>query len=143
MKKVTAALAVLLALTLTGCGDDASTTSGQSTERVAPSSEETTAPIEETATPEPLVAQSPVAAGADAFLEFVRGRLATFPSQIPDATDEQLIAAGNDACERVESGESVDKMSVIEDEKPSEVGGYFFDSNAIIAGALMHLCPEN
>lgn len=139
MKRVSIAATVLVALTLTGCagpGDDAGD------ERVAPAS----ASEEASETPVPLEAEEPGSATDDeaqsAFLEFVRGRLETFPSQIPDATDAQLFAAAVDACERIRSGESVEKMSVIDGEEPSEVGGYFYDSNAIIAGAQMHLCPD-
>ncbi|KRD51969.1 hypothetical protein [Microbacterium sp. Root280D1] len=134
-----AAVAAVLLLTLTGCAESADNASD---ERVAPAS----ASEEATETPAPLEAEEPGTAADDeaesAFLEFVRGRLETFPSQIPDATDAQLFDAAADACERIRGGESVEKMSVIDGEQPSEVGGYFYDSNAIIAGAQMHLCPD-
>lgn len=91
----------------------------------------------------PLSATEPSAdRDEETFLTFVYGRLATFPTQIPNATPEELIATGDIACARILAGESVELMSVIDGEKPSEMGGYFYDSNAIIAGAQMHLCPE-
>lgn len=138
MKRTTiAAIAAVVLLTLTGCAESANSAADK------PSSPMTTEPVAPSETPEPLVAETPSAQQTDAaFLSFVRGRLATFPSQIPDATDEQLLDAAAIACERLQDGESVEKMSVIEGEQPSEVGGYFYDSNAIIAGAQMHLCAD-
>lgn len=102
------------------------------------------APVESvTPDSEPLTAETPTAGEPDtvAFIAMVRSRLATFNTQIPNATDEQLLAAGLAGCERILSGEGVEGMSVITDEAPG-TGGYFYDSNAIIAGAMIHLCPE-
>lgn len=140
MPKVTAATLAVTALILIGLTGCADATGNAADEHTAPTGADSPAP---STTPDPLVAETPSAQQADAaFLSFVRGRLATFPSQIPDATDEQLLDAAAIACERLQDGESVEKMSVIEGEQPSEVGGYFYDSNAIIAGAQMHLCAD-
>lgn len=138
MPKITAAVAaLLLVLALAGCGDDGAT-GDTSSEQSKPTSQEASE------TPTPLTAQPTDAGGEDVetFLEFVHGRMATFKTQIPDATDEQLEAAGREACERLLDGESYELMSVIDGEELSEPAGYYFDSNAIIAGAQMHLCPE-
>lgn len=145
MPKVTAAtiaVTALLLFALTGCSGAVDGASDESTDRVV--TEESTAETPASSgTADPLVAEEPGAQDAQtAYLDFVRGRLSTFPTQIPNATDDQLLAAAKDACDRIRAGESVEGMSVIQDEQPSEIGGYFFDSNAIIAGAQMHLCTD-
>lgn len=130
MKKVTAVVAIVLALTLTGCG-----------------AAETDAADERTASPEatvaPLAAETPEAVEASdaetAFLAYVRDNLPT-PTSIPDATDEQLLVAGAEACERMAANEPTDAMSVIDGERPWD-NGYYYDSAAIITGASINLCP--
>ena len=143
MKTRLALVGAVLLLALTGCSESVANAGDG---RVGPAAESASPTPEATATtsPEPIVAKPVDGAEPNeaAFIEFVRGRLATFPSQIPDVTDEQLMAAAADACERIRGGESVEGMSVIEDEVPSEAGGYFYDSNAIIAGAQMHICQD-
>jgi len=133
-----AGLVVLLALT--GCAATPSATEPAEPSQVTASAEPSPEPTE---TVEPLVAEDPtLEVDVDTYLTFVRGRLASFPSQIPDATDEQLVETGWLACERILGGESPLGMTVIDGEKPSEIGGYYYDSNAIVAGAQIHLCPE-
>lgn len=143
MPKRTTAIAavVVLLFALTGCGEETATPADEPKPFAAPLTA-TEAP--ETPAPDgDLVASEPDgAANEAAFLSFVRTRMSSFPTQIPDATDEQLLAAASEACDRIREGEDVDRMSVIQDEKPSEVGAYYFDSNAIIAGAQMHLCAD-
>lgn len=142
MKRASIAVAVLVAFTLTGCSGAAEETPREPQAFAQTATEEAAGP-EPSGTPAPLEAVEPNATrDEDAFLTFVRGRLATFPTQIPDATDEQLIAAADVACDRIRGGEPVDRMSVIDGETPSEMGSYFYDSNAIIAGAQMHLCQD-
>ena len=139
--KVTAAVAALvLVLALAGCGDDGGNAAPAS-ERSAAQSESATEASEPPLTAEPQT-DADAREDTDTFLTFVRARMGTYKSQIPNATDEQLIQAGRDACTRLRDGESYEMMSVIEGEKVSEPGGYYYDSNAIIAGAQMHLCPE-
>lgn len=127
-----AAVAAVLALLLTGC---AGTTEAPSGERTAPT--ESAAPLVAATqrAPEPDDAEA-------AFIADARGRLAqNAQTQIPDATDQQLIDAGRQACERLAAGEATDQMSLIEGEIVSE-SGYYWDSAAIIAPARMFLCPE-
>lgn len=123
MKRAGVAVAAVLLFVLTGC----SAAAGD-------------APAESAA---PLVAESPAAsaAGVDeaAFLEDVRENLPA-NTQIPDATDEQLLAAGADACAQSLAGTSSDDLSVIEGEVRSAGGeGYFVDSGVILSAASRHL----
>ncbi|CAN7267826.1 DUF732 domain-containing protein [Microbacterium foliorum] len=122
MKRVSIAAAVLVALTLTGC---AGTPDKAADESAAP-----------------LVAESPaeVEGGDEAtYLEDVRAALPS-TTVIPDATDEQLLEAGWEACERREAGEPGDDISVIEGEERNDYGIYL-DSQAIVGAARQTLCP--
>lgn len=122
MKRAGVAVAAVLLFALTGCAAPASETPAES---VAP-----------------LVAESPSAsaAGVDeaAFLEDVRENLPT-NTQIPDATDEQLLAAGARACEELAAGTPGDQISVVENETPGALGT-FDDSGAIVTAASVNLC---
>lgn len=133
MKKVTAALAVLLALTLSGC---ASATGNAAEERTAPAVTETV---------EPLVAESPTAepeatSTEPEFIALVRDSLPA-NTLIPDATDEQLIAAGTEACELIRTGTNPADIRLIEGEQPNGADIYA-DTSAIMNSALLALCPE-
>ncbi|MEW2011413.1 DUF732 domain-containing protein [Microbacterium sp. NPDC078814] len=75
------------------------------------------------------------------FLAYVRDNLLP-ETQIPNATDEQLIAAGHEACEQLESGVAAEDVRVVDGEKPHETTGYFYDSIAIRSGAVRSFCPE-
>ena len=138
MPKVTAAVAaLLLAFTLTGCGDD--TTPAESNEARGFAD---TAPADETATPTP--AETLSAPPSDevevAYVAYVRGKLLA-NTQIPDATDEQLIDAGRRACDILDSGTNPDDLTVIDgEERAGGEGGYFQDSATIATGARMYLC---
>lgn len=97
----------------------------------------------ESETPEPLVADtsSPEASDADArFLEYVRSELLP-TTQIADATDEQLIAAGHEGCEQVKAGVPLEEIRLVEGEEPSTTG-YYLDTSAIFSGAQLAYCPE-
>lgn len=127
-----AAAAVLL-LALTGCAGGVETPSADRTAPAATSPKETAAP---------LVAETPAAAPSeDVDAAFVAAVRASLPptTQIPNATDQQLIDAGHQACERLAAGEASDQMSVIEGEVAGE-GGYYWDSAAIINAARTSLC---
>lgn len=91
----------------------------------------------------PLVAETPPTSdvsNTDAlYLSYVRDNLPP-ETQIPDATDEQLFAAGQEACTRLEAGEPMGGMVVVEGEEPWE-NGYYYDSSAIINGAIQYICP--
>ncbi len=129
----TAALALLAALTLTGCAEAASNAAEN---RSSTPTTETAAPL----VAETAEAEEPTVTDVEAtFLDAVR---ATLPAetQIPDATDEQLLAAGVQACERLAAGESSDAMSLIEGETPNGLG-YFTDSGMIITAARQTICP--
>lgn len=131
MKTRIAALALLAALALTGCAGTA-----------APEEDERATSAESAA---PLVAESPspdVEAGPDeAYLTAVRAALeANGGSSIPDATDEQLLAAGADACEQMRAGTDMGDVRLIEGEQPTETG--YTDSLRIAGGAAKHLCPD-
>lgn len=120
-------IAVAAVLALTGC----SGTAGAEPEAV-----ETTPP----ATSAPLTAESPESApsGEAAYLEAVREALPA-NTVIPNATDEQLLAAGQEACEVLASGADTMTVSLIEGEPTSEAG-YYNDSGAIITSASVFLC---
>ena len=129
MWKRTAALTAVLLLTLTGCAGTPESAPG--------------GPKQASETAAPLVAETPAeSAPADdeaLYLEEVRDRLPA-TTIIPDATDEQLLAAGQEACERRDAGESSDDITLIEGEVRGE-GGYFVDSQAIVGAAWITLCP--
>lgn len=142
MKRTAALLAIGVALFLTGC---------TATPASAPSSGtgDATAARSSTSGPSaaPLVAETPSAPGGEGtagFLDKVRDRLAKLDSQIPNASDEQLISAGQEACDRLRAGESTDLMSVIDGEQRSGANhdGYYYDSNAIIMAAQLKLCRD-
>lgn len=143
MKTGIAAIAAAAVLVIGG-----GTAYALSTNAQEPASVETTA----TSTPSPtateseapLVAEPPAPSATtenteDAFLIEVRSRLAKIRTQIPEATDEQLLDAANEACDRIEGGESSAEMSLIEGE--TQTGGYFMDSGAIITSARLTMCP--
>ena len=133
MKIRIAAVALVALLALTGC---AGTPSQEDAQVVATESEPAA----------PLVAETPAAdesaASAEAaFLDYVRESLAA-NTTIPDATDDQLLAAGIEACDRLAAGETSDMISVIEGEQPNGLG-YFEDSGWIVSGAGQFLCPAD
>lgn len=129
MKTRIALVAAALLLTLTGCSAAPANAGG---ERTAPTVTESAAPlVAETTEP---VAESPHAA----YLDGVRALLPE-DTQIPNATDEQLVAAGEAACERLAAGEPSDAISVIDGETPNGIG-YFNDSGMIVSAARTHLC---
>lgn len=135
MKRASIAIAALIALTLTGCASTADET---------PSAPQSTP----SATPDALVAETPAAGEADdaeaAFVEKFHEVRATMPgdSQIPNATAEQLLTAGEEACSRLDTGESSDTIVLIDGEEKNGAG-YYSDSGAIISSARQTLCPEH
>lgn len=135
MQKRTAALTVLLALTLSGCAGGPESAPSEPVE-VAESAAETVAPLvaEE---PDQLTSED---ASDEQFLAYVRDNLLP-ETQVPNATDEQLIAAGRDACEQLESGVAYEDVRVVEGEQPHSNGNYY-DSSAIMNGAVSYYCTE-
>jgi hypothetical protein len=134
MNKITHTLTVsaIAVLVLAGCS-------------AAPAAETVTAPVEETpaaeTTPEPLTVDpeaEAVAAGDEMFLTETRLRF----KSITDATDEQLIAAGHEACELFTQGQTKMDMRLIEGETPDSDTGWFWDSIVISTWAATAYCPE-
>lgn len=109
-----------------------------------PTPTDTTTP-EATAESEPIVAESPAPpVAADdpeaMFLLEVRTRLARIQTQIPNVTDEQLLAAAYEACEILAPNQTGEDLSLIEGEERSP-HGYYQDSSAIIVSARITICP--
>lgn len=133
MPKVTAAtLAVtgLLLIALTGCSGGAHDAGD---ERTSPVASESAAP---------LVAETPETdPNEEGFLKSFRDLQVTYPSIIPNATDEQLLAAGLEACERLAAGEESTDISLIEGEKRAETSQMYLDSISIVTAARTTLCP--
>lgn len=89
----------------------------------------------------PLVAETPADAadgGERAFLAEVRAKLRP-DNVIPNATDEQLLAAGKKACEVLATTANTNTVSLIEGE-PANGLGYYTDSGVIITAARGTLC---
>ncbi|WP_091232657.1 DUF732 domain-containing protein [Microbacterium sp. 3J1] len=127
-----AGLALLGALTLAGCSGATDTTSDgqQSTETAAPLTAET-------AEPEPEGAVSPDAQYlTDVRTALTNGRETT----IPNATDEQLVQAGQDACEQLAAGTPEADVRVVDGEQLDEQMGDYRESMIIVAIASKHLC---
>lgn len=143
MKIRIAAVAAVLLLSLAGCAgapDEASS---------APASAAQTA-SEPTESPAPLVAEAAektaYASDDERFLGELAAayeRRADLQTQIPNATDEQLIAAGHAACDQLPSiGYETTLAHVIEGETPNGLGTYQ-DSAIIAAIAVQVYCPVN
>lgn len=135
MKTRTATTMALLLLTLTGC---TGTAEDAGHERTAPAATESAAPLT-AETAEATPADDIEAEFIDRFHDFRAQN--TLPSQIPDATDEQLISAGYDGCARLEAGEVGEDISLIDGETRSEAGLYV-DSGAILSAASVTLCAD-
>lgn len=125
MRKMVVIGIALIALALTGCAAEG------------------TPEVEKAASPAasaPLTAESPAAApsGEAAYLEAVREALPA-DTVIPNATDEQLLAAGDEACEAIAISDDTSTVSLIEGEQANGLG-YYDDSSKIIIAARATLC---
>ncbi|KTR76194.1 hypothetical protein NS234_12265 [Microbacterium oxydans] len=139
MKHTTiAAIAAVALLTLTGCAESA----GNATDEHGAAETSTAAAPSET--PEPLVAETPEALTQDKseeqFIGWVRQHLRP-DNIVPNATDEQLLTAGEDGCTQIRDEVAPDDLTVIAGEE-RDGGGYFRDSSVIVTGARMFLCPD-
>lgn len=138
MPKRTAATitaAALILLTLAGCAG---------TPEEAPSEPRGFVQSVPSQTAEPLVAEAtePAEVGTDtAYLEQLRKALeGSGGNSIPDATDEQLVTAGHEACEQMLSGVDQFDVRVVENEPETGVG--YKDSLRIAGAAIKHFCPD-
>ncbi|MDQ1174162.1 putative membrane protein [Microbacterium testaceum] len=89
----------------------------------------------------PLTAETPaatVATGDAAFVEEVRSELRP-NNVIPNATDEQLLEAGQKACEGIAAGADTLTLSVIDGEQ-TDASGFYPDSAVIISTARATIC---
>ena len=128
-----AAATAAVLLLLTGC---------TATEQPGPDASEAVASSAAPAASEaPLVAETPTATadgGEAAFLAEVRANLRP-DNVIPNATDEQLLKAGEKACEVLATTANTNTVSLIEGE-PANGLGYYTDSGVIITAARGTLC---
>ena len=132
------AAAALLVLGMTGCA------SGSTDE---PAAADSAAESREVA---PLTAEKPAAEDSggtpeEQYLEHMRARIKEdrppdLATQIPNATDEQLLEAGAAACDQISQGLPVDQVRVIEGETPNQ-SQYYVDSLDIASAAQETLCP--
>lgn len=133
MKRGFIAAGAVAVLLLTGC-----TATGQP---VIDSSEAIASSAEPTSSEAPLTATTPTATaegGEAAFLSEVRAKLRP-DNVIPNATDEQLLAAGAKACDGIASGANTLTLSLIDGEQ-ADVSGFYRDSAVIITAARANLC---
>lgn len=132
MPKRIAALAAVLVLTLTGCAgvaDDAGD------ERTAPAASESSEPL----VAEPTADAEQPASPDEEYLTRIRAELPD-DTVIPNATDEQLLTAAEDACAQIANGTDVLAVQVIEGEQANDLG-YFESSAKIGAIAAEVYCP--
>jgi hypothetical protein len=129
---IAATAAVLLLLTGCSGGTDQVNTAVDSATPAAAATEDAAAPLTaETAT-------TNAARGDAVFLESVRSELRP-DNVIPNATDEQLLEAGEKACEGIASGADTLTLSLIDGEEP-DASGFYPDSGVIIRAARAALC---
>lgn len=103
-----------------------------------PAADPSSTPAPQVTAGEPV---SPSTEDADAlFLAEVADRIRP-TTQIADVPDEDLIAAGHQACEQIEAGVALEDLRLVEGEQPG-VGGYYLDTSAIFNSALIAYCPE-
>lgn len=136
--RAAAVAALVLVFALAGCSganETAPTSSGP-----APSLSATPSETPETLTAEKPNAEAPADADAK-FLAHVRDNVLP-ETQIPNATDEQLIAAGHDACDQLAAGTAYENVRVVENETPHPSTGGYYDTSAIMGGAVLYYCPE-
>lgn len=131
MKRALVAVGAVTLLLLTGCSAPAETPAGGA-EPASAATEQTTAPLT-ASTPEPSSNDEEAA-----FLEEVRSKLRP-DNVIPDATDEQLLAAGRKACAALATRVDGESISVIDGET-MDAYGYYRDSVQIVQAAADNIC---
>lgn len=137
MPKVTAAtvaVAGLFLIALTGCAGGTDSAGGGG---AAPAVSDTAAPLVAETPDETMVEEDKA---EEAFLAAFREIQTTYASVIPDATDQQLLDAGYEACERLAAGEASTDISLIEGEERNAQSEMYLDSVSIVGAAAPHLC---
>ncbi|WP_309129485.1 DUF732 domain-containing protein [Microbacterium sp.] len=149
MKTRIAAIVAAAVLVVGGGTAYALTTSGQEPAPVETTATSSPTPSDAPSS-EPLVAETPSpsaeedaeAIAEEKYLIEARSRLAGLgaATTIPDATDEQLLVAGGQACEALAAGTEIDDVSVVEGEE--RVQGSYLDSASLARAAVLFLCPD-
>jgi hypothetical protein len=136
MKRGLFAAAAVALLLLTGC----TSTVTEESVTVTPGASGTYSDGDTTVEVQPLTAETPTTDTADeaAFLAEVRAKLRP-DNVIPNATDEQLLAAGYLACEKLATRQNGEEISVIDGEQLDK-GGYYRDSGQIVSAAAVTIC---
>lgn len=135
MKIRIALVSAALLLTLTGC---AGAPDAAGDERTAPATTESAAPLTAEATEDEAI-EAPKA--DEQYLTDVRTALTNGrETTIPNATDEQLVQAGQDACEQLAAGTAEGEVRVVEGEQMDEQWGDYRESVIITGIARKHLC---
>lgn len=138
MRRAVVPVAVLLVVALAGCSAPAES------EGVTPSAAAVVTASESPVAPLTAETPSEAASGAPAtpegvFLVKIRDILPDDTS-IPNATDTQLLAAAQEACEQMAGGADSTMVSVIDGEQ-KDGAGYYQDSARIGAVAKQTICP--
>lgn len=137
----TIAMAAVIVLGLTGCSGAVEEPTAEPRGLVQSVPSETP---DDSETPEPLVAEtlSADATPEELFVVEARERLAGLgtASTIPNATDEQLITGGHQACEELTAGTPFNDVTVIDGEERSQ--GSYLDSAVIATAGLLHFCQD-
>lgn len=134
MPKRTTAIAavVVLLFALTGCGEETATPADEPKPFAAPLTATEAPDTPEATTPDEIEAE---------YLERLRTALeGSGGNSIPDATDQQLIDAGHEACEQMSAGIALSDVRVVENEPESPTG--YKDSIRIAAVAAVYFCSE-
>ncbi|MFE2772300.1 DUF732 domain-containing protein [Microbacterium resistens] len=125
------AVAAVLLLTLAGC---AGTPESPAAEPTTPATTESAAPL---TAEEPTPTDS---APDTEYLKLVRAGMQP-DTVIPDASDDQLLDAGNTACDQMRAGTPVTDLRLIDGEQPNGLGTYV-DSQNIGSSAMSSLCVD-
>lgn len=139
MSKTVPTLAVvLLALGLTSCASTSSVADAAPVE--TPAAVEQTTPATEA--PAPAITAAPAVQADTPEGQFVaENRKRTDIETLQSATDEQLIAAGEQACVELAKNPDIYALRLVEGEEPS-AGGTYLASGTIGVFAEQFLCPE-
>ncbi|MFF8186117.1 DUF732 domain-containing protein [Microbacterium sp. NPDC016588] len=88
---------------------------------------------------DPTATATPPGTPETDFLTIVRANTPA-GSPLAGVPDEQVVAAGNAACERLGAGDAPETITVIDGEQPDDAGG-FPESSVIVDAATRTMCP--